>query len=426
VTDELARFFGLDALTLLPVFWYALLLEVPRFVIAVLYVAAREVMSNGPQFPPIDPSKPACIVPTISVLLVGHNEGRALQRAVLGLHEQLLRPTQIVVVDDGSSDDMPGVGRKLKARGLIDAFVSIELRGGKAAAQNLGLTYCTADIVVIADIDTSFDRDALNRLIEPFADPRVGAVSGNLAVRNVEASLLTRFQAIQYLNSIAMGRRINDMLFGLFIASGAFAAFRREALESVGGWMAGPGEDGDITTRVRRAGWAVRFQPDAWALTDVPETLTALFRQQTRWNRSFAMLRFRKHLNILNPFQAHFSIVDALGTIDILFFEAVRPALFCVYSAALFDDMGSLAWPILLGVVAFYMAARLALTLAAIVVSWPYGRWDLLLYVPGATVFHALVMRPAALYGFLTELLLRWGYRDSFVPRRVLDGIHRF
>jgi cellulose synthase/poly-beta-1,6-N-acetylglucosamine synthase-like glycosyltransferase len=423
--DELGRFFYFD-LTLLTMFWYAARIEVPRFLIGALYMAGRELVSRRPPPRPIDRARLLSSTPSISVLLVGHNEGTGLERAIRGLREQTVDSVQIVVIDDGSTDHMAQVGRRLRASGLIDVFVSTGLRGGKAAAQNLGLTYCSGDIVVVSDVDTSFDRDALVRLIEPLADPKVGAVSGNLGVRNFNRTVIARFQAIQYFNSIAMGRRVNDMLYGLFIASGAFAAFRREALESVGGWSAGPGDDGDVTTRLRRAGWAVRFAPEAWALTDVPETLGALLRQRARWNRSFTMLRFRKHAAILNPLRRNFSLRDSLGTLDAVYFEAFRPAAYFVYVVWLFSEFGSMAWSIIAVVIAAYMIASIVLFLAAAAVSGHYNRLELLPYVPGAMLFNTLVLRPATVYAVLTELLWRFGYRDGFVPGRVLARIDRF
>jgi cellulose synthase/poly-beta-1,6-N-acetylglucosamine synthase-like glycosyltransferase len=90
----------------------------------------------------------------------------------------------------------------------------------------------------------------------------------------------------------------------------------------------------------------VRFQPHAWALTDVPETLTGLLRQRARWNRSFAMLRFRKHARILTPLHSNFSLRDSLGTLDALYFEAIRPIAFTVYLVWLFSEFGALAWPV--------------------------------------------------------------------------------
>jgi cellulose synthase/poly-beta-1,6-N-acetylglucosamine synthase-like glycosyltransferase len=106
----------------------------------------------------------------------------------------------------------------------------------------------------------------------------VGAVSGSLGVRNASASLITRHQAIEYAIGIALGRIVQDSLGILSIVSGAFGAFRRAALEQVGGQDVEVGEDADLTMKLRRAGWRIRFAPDAHALTDAPETVSALMR----------------------------------------------------------------------------------------------------------------------------------------------------
>ena len=423
---EINFFLEIDPQTLLTMFWYAALIEAPRIMIAVIYLGGRAAVAGAMGGPLSTAELEFARISRVTILLPGHNEADSLERAVIGIHEQIGIPTQIVVVDDGSTDEMAAVGRRLKASGLIDVFVSTGLRGGKAAASNLGLTYCTGDYVIIADIDTSFDRDALARIIAPFADPSVGAVSGNIGVRNAEASLITRFQAIQYVNSIAMGRRVTDMLMGQFIASGAFAAFRRAALDMVGGWAAGPGEDGDVSTQLWRAGWVIRFAADAWALTDVPETLTALLRQRARWNRSFTMLRFRKHVGIFNPLQANFSLSNALRLIDSLFFEAIRPAMFFIYMAWLARELGAEMLPVVVFVISVYMSVSAVLFVISASASRPYGRLSLLPYLPGAVLFNGFVLRPASIYAYLSELLWRRGYRDSFVPGRILSNIEWF
>ena len=94
---------------------------------------------------------------------------------------------------------------------------------------------CRGEIVVILDIDTTLDRDALEMLVPYFSDPRVGGVGGDLGVRNGGASVVTRCQQIEYLIAISLGRRIGDLLGLLTIVSGAFGAFRRCAVLGVGG-----------------------------------------------------------------------------------------------------------------------------------------------------------------------------------------------
>jgi cellulose synthase/poly-beta-1,6-N-acetylglucosamine synthase-like glycosyltransferase len=224
----------LDAYQLAGMFWYALVMEIPRFTLGLVVVSGCFLLR---------PWRPAAVIPRntrISVLFPGHNEGSALRQAVTALGEQTRRDLEIVVIDDGSTDDMAEIGRQLKAEGLIDVFVSTGLRGGKSAAANLGLTFCTGELVVVGDVDTSFDRYAIERVLEPFSDPLVGCVSGNIGVRNYRGSIIAKFQAIEYLITISLGRRLSDLLGILMISSGAFAAFRRDALIAVGGWDVGP------------------------------------------------------------------------------------------------------------------------------------------------------------------------------------------
>jgi len=418
--DGLQLLLQMDIGSFLSMFWHAVVFEIPRFILAITAVGAAEAAGQS-KLP-----RRAGFRPKISILLPGHNEGESLRRCILGLREQTRNDIQIVVIDDGSTDNMSVVGNDLRAKNLIDVFLYRGMRSGKSAASNLGFTYCTGEIIIIADIDTTFDRDAIERLVEPFADPRVGGVAGNIGVRNAHVNLLTRFQAIQYLVSISLGRRVSDMLGILFISSGAFAAFRREALFAIGGCSVGPGEDADLTIKLRRAGWKVRFQPHAWALTDVPETLPALIRQRLRWSRSLIRVRIRKFKSIFNPLRPNFSAIDALGTVDIIWFQALLPASFFAYVVWLFSYFGSFAWIILSAVTSYYVVASFISFAIAGSVSGSYARVSLMLYVPGYTLFNAYVLRTVAIIAYLDELIFRHSYRDPYVPRRVSNAVERY
>jgi biofilm PGA synthesis N-glycosyltransferase PgaC len=129
---------------------------------------------------------------SLSVVLVGHNEQRPLRACVEALAEQTVLADggvmQVVVVDDGSTDRMMDVARALQREGKIDTLLRLEHRSGKSAGVNLGLSACRGDVVIIADVDTTFDRDAFAEMLAYFADPTVGAVSGNIGVRNLSQS----------------------------------------------------------------------------------------------------------------------------------------------------------------------------------------------------------------------------------------------
>ncbi len=419
---------ALDGPGLIAMFWHALFLEIPRYALPGALVALVHVLNPRPGARRDDAGAafPAGRRPRVTLLLPGHNEADRLDAAIASISRQSWRPDEIVVVDDGSSDAMADKARALKRAGYVDRVFSTRLRAGKSAAANLGLRHATGDIVVIADVDTTYDDDAFERLVAPFADPAVGAVAGNLGVRNWRASTVTRWQAVQYLESISLGRRVTDMLGILYIVSGAFGAFRREALEAVGGWDVGPGEDADITVKMRRAGWRVRFAPDAWSLTDVPETVPALVRQRLRWNRSLVRIRMRKFGAILDPRQAAFTLRNALGVIDVLFFQLIMAASFAVYLLWVFLTYGDGGWLVLAAASLIYAGLGLVTFLAAAAVSGEYGRLSLLPEAVTYGLFNSFFLRFVRLYAAVDELVFRHSYADDYVPPKVRERTERF
>ena len=418
LVDGVAFLSQVEPGALFVMFWHTILLEMPRYVISGAVVAVAAVVAPASGGPPPRLS--------VSVLLPGHNEAHNLRRSVLSIREQTIDRCQIVIVDAGSSAGMAAVAERLKSEDLVDVVVATQIRGGKSAAANLGFRYCTGDIIIIADADTTYDRDAFAELLRPFADPAVGAVSGNLGARNTTASLLTRWQAVQYLVSISLGRRVSDMFGILFIVSGAFGAFRRTAIQTVGGWDVGPGEDADLTIKMRRAGWRVRFAPDAWSLTDVPETLRVLVNQQMRWNRSLVRVRMRKFGGLFDPTQASFTLRDAIGTADIIFFQAVLAVSFVGYLFWLFVTYGSFAWVLIGAVSVVYIVMGAVSFLAAAAISGWHGKMSLLPYALTYGLFNAYFMRFVRLAAYIDELVWRKSYQDDYVPRRVRERTERF
>ncbi|MEQ8604145.1 MAG: glycosyltransferase family 2 protein [Marivibrio sp.] len=420
IAEPLDFLLALDRAGFLAMFWHALFIEIPRFLLPGVLIALATLIR------PAEATASPAAVQGVTVLLPGHNEADRLEVAVRSMRLQSRPPDQIIVVDDGSSDGMGALARRLKKEGLIDLALSTRLRAGKSAAANLGLRYATGEVVVIADVDTTYDDDAFARLLEPFGDPRCGAVAGNLGVRNWDASMMTRWQTVQYLESISLGRRVTDMLGVLYIVSGAFGAFRRAALTRVGGWDVGPGEDADITVKVRQAGWRVRFAPEAWALTDVPESLPALVRQRLRWNRSLVRIRLRKFGRLLNPARESFTLRNALGVIDVLFFQLVLAVSFTVYLIWLFLTYGSFGWAIVGAVTIFYMAMGLVSYIAACAVSGEYGRLRLWPEAICYGLFNSYFLRFVRLYAAVDELIFRTSYRDDYVPPKVRETTEVF
>jgi len=411
--SSIALLSQLDLQGFVYLFWHYVIFDLSRYGLSVLAILMAA---------PWERRVPDCHHrPAVSVLLVGFNEGEALQRTVRSLTEQTHQKLELILVDDGSVDRMREIGWALRRRGELDRVVSTGIRG----APPLG--YARHDLVSIVDIDTTFDRDAFEQLIAPMADPQVGAVAGNLAVRNAGTTLMARFQAIEYITSIALGRRFTAALGILSIVSGAFGVFRKQALRQAGGWDVGPGEDADITDKLRRAGWAVAFAPHAWSMTDVPGTLSGFTRQRLRWNRSVIRFRLRKYGAAFDPFWRGFRWENALAMANILFYQVVLSISFYVYIVWLFWTLGPHGAMTVLGAtLLIYILQGLLVYGVARVMSGSRAPLGYLLYVPGQILFSTFVQRGIRMIAYLDEWVFRRSYADPYVPSKVRDAADRF
>jgi cellulose synthase/poly-beta-1,6-N-acetylglucosamine synthase-like glycosyltransferase len=242
--------------------------------------------------------------PLVSCVLAGRNEGAIMGQAVTGLLDQDYENIEIIVADDCSDDDTSAQARRA-ARG--DPRVRLLRnaartgRGGRPSASNLGLRFARGEFVLSLDADTTFDRSVVRRMLEPFADPSVGVVAGNILPRNGERSLVARLQIVEYALGIDLHKRWSDLFGCTLMASGAIGCFRRQAVEALGGWNPEVAEDSDISLRMKQAGWKIAFAPRAVALTDVPESLRAVARQRTRWDRGGFNVYVRRHARLWNP-----------------------------------------------------------------------------------------------------------------------------
>ena len=220
--------------------------------------------------------------PLVSVLVPAFNEGKVIERTVGSILASGYEPVEVLVVDDGSSDDTAQVVGRMAAK---DPRVRLLQRanGGKAHAANAGLAEVGGEIVVAVDADTLLVQGAIAALVRHFSDPEVSAVCGNVEVGNVH-SWLTRFQAIEYVTSQNFDRRAFAVLNAVGVVPGALGAWRREAVLRVGGYSTDTlTEDADLTLTMLRAGGRIVYEPDAVGRTEAPESISGLLRQRFRW-----------------------------------------------------------------------------------------------------------------------------------------------
>ncbi|WP_127508085.1 bifunctional polysaccharide deacetylase/glycosyltransferase family 2 protein [Actinoplanes solisilvae] len=217
----------------------------------------------------------------VTIVVPAFNEAKTIEPAVRSLAQSVHPGVEVIVVDDASTD---GTGAVVTGLRLDNVRVIRTPSGGKAAALNTGVAFARHDLIVMVDADTVVEADAIHRLVQPFADPRVGAVSGNVKVGN-RHSLLGTWQHIEYVVGFNLDRRLYDMLGCIPTIPGALGAFRRRAVEDAGGLQVDTlAEDTDLTIAVHRAGWRVVFEETARAWTEAPTGLRQLWRQRYRWS----------------------------------------------------------------------------------------------------------------------------------------------
>ncbi|WP_330282465.1 glycosyltransferase [Streptomyces sp. NBC_00588] len=246
-----------------------------RFVLMLLLSGAhaRRVRRRGFRWGPP-------VTEPVSVLVPAYNEAKCIENTVRSLMASE-HPIEVIVIDDGSSD---GTARIVEAMGLPNVRVVRQLNAGKPAALNRGLANARYDIIVMMDGDTVFEPATVRELVQPFGDPKVGAVAGNAKVGNRD-SLIGAWQHIEYVMGFNLDRRMYDILRCMPTIPGAVGAFRRSALERVGGMSDDTlAEDTDVTMAMHRDGWRVVYAENARAWTEAPETVQQLWSQRYRWS----------------------------------------------------------------------------------------------------------------------------------------------
>lgn len=229
--------------------------------------------------PEIDPATG----PLVSVLIPCFNEEKVIVQSVRGILDSHWTNLEILVLDDGSKD---------RTSEVVEAAYRDEPRvrllrfenGGKASALNRGLALAQGDIVVALDADTLFPPETLGLLARWFVDPAIGAVAGNALVGN-RTNIVTRWQALEYVTAQNLERRALAALGAVTVVPGAVGAWRRAALDKLGGYPADTlAEDQDLTIAVQQAGWKVTFDSEARAFTESPDTIGGLLKQRFRWS----------------------------------------------------------------------------------------------------------------------------------------------
>ncbi len=357
--------------------------------------------------------------PLVSIIVPGKNEGAHIFALVSSLAQQTYKNFEVIIIDDGSDDTTPLICRDLEKDGYIDRYLRLDERGGKASAANYGLYYAHGKYIVHLDADSSLDRSALEDVLIPFYyNEKIGAVGGCVKVRNGDESLCAALQQLEYLKTIQVGRLMTSQLGIYHIISGAFGAFRADVLKDVGGWDIGPGLDGDITQKIRKAGFNVMFAHDAIALTDVPTSWRKLFKQRMRWNKSLIRFRLRKHSDILLPTK-NFKFSNFFSNMDNIVYDCVMNYIWVIYMFKLiFENIDRLLEILVIGWIIRWAFSIVSFLVIMLVSERAREEKKLALILPLSTFYTGYFLRIARLIAHTSEIFFFSSYNDKWNPKK--------
>jgi len=218
--------------------------------------------------------------PSVTVIVVAHNEADRIEARLENLLA-LVYPRnrlQIIVGSDGSSDETVQRAQRFAGPGVI--VVAYPTRRGKSAVLNELVPIASGDIVIFADARQRFSSNVAQVLVSHFADPAVGAVSGELMIMTDEAGTSAAKGAGFYWKYEKFIRLQESRVTSSVGASGSIYAIRRSLFEPV------PPDtvldDVVIPMRIVRRGYAVLFEPDAKAYDRPSQTARQEFVRKVR------------------------------------------------------------------------------------------------------------------------------------------------
>ena len=390
--------------------------------------------------------------PHLSLIAPAYNEAMTLEENVKSLLSLNYNHYQVIVVNDGSTDnsmevliqnyDLVAVDleyeNKIATKPLKGIYrsnnsaykkllVVDKENGGKADALNVGLNIAEYPYVVCIDVDCILDKDALLKVAKPFLesiDKRVIATGGVVRIANqciikdgrleevnIPDKMLPRIQVLEYLRAFLLGRMAWERLDGLLLISGAFGAFDKEIAILAGGYdHRTVGEDMELVVRMRRymldrkLPYTVSYIPDPLCWTEAPESFAVFKNQRSRWMRGTIETLWIHKKMFLNP---KYRLLGMLSVPYWFLFEFLAPFIefFGLLITLFFLASGALYWYFFILLLLFvYTFAIMFSVLALYSEERTYHKYPKIkdfLKLMGAAFIEPLYFHPLAVYASL-------------------------
>ena len=233
--------------------------------------------------------------PLVSVMIPCWNEEKGILVTIRSLLSGVYKRLEIVVVNDGSTDNSDLLIRQFIAQyeatmadippeKRVQIVYHYKQNGGKGSALNTAISLAHGEILLSIDADCAVEANAIAAFVEAFKDPRTMAAVGNVKISSTR-TLLGTVQFLEFCFSFML-KNADSLLNTIYIIGGAAGAFRREVFDKLGGYSTtNITEDIALSMAVQDQGWRIAYVPDAIIYTEGASTLQGLLKQRLRWKR---------------------------------------------------------------------------------------------------------------------------------------------
>jgi len=331
--------------------------------------------------------------PSVSMVVPCFNEDKTLAATITSLLnlEYPKDKLEVLVIDDGSTDNTRTIGEEMAARHANVKYFYKE-NGGKYTALNFAIERSSSELVGCLDADSFVERDALLEVVKKFdEDTSTCAIVPVMKVHNPK-TLLEVMQAAEYTFGIFV-KKMFDNLGAISVLPGPFSIYRRDVFSIVGPFRhAHNTEDMEIAFRIQKHGLKIVNAHTAFVYTTVPSSVRTLVKQRTRWTQGFLQNLQDYWFMFGNPRFGNFGLL-VLPFGLALFFGALYMTAFFLYqifasltnaivSIAVTGVYPRLAWPTLdwfyfdTSVMTFLGGATLIITLTALILGGRIAKTD--------------------------------------------------